>query len=322
VNTAEDSSRILIVIPVFDDWANINILIPRIGAVLKNICGSYRILIIDDGTPSHKIGMDAMTMASQPGQVKIVRLLRNMGHQRAIAVGLSYAANNETFSKLIVMDSDGEDRPEDIQKLVVEYSAQSGKIIFASRKKRNETIVFKLFYGLYKILFRLLTGIPISFGNFSLIPSGHLKQLVCMPELWNHFAAGVIRAKIPTILLPLERGKRQSGKSKMNFQSLIVHGLSAISVFIDTMAVRLLIVSLLLILISVVAILIVFGIKLFTTLAIPGWASFIVLGFLSILLQAVTLFFVQAFLVLSFRSQKSVIPYYDYKLFIDSVTEI
>jgi len=138
-----------------------------------------------------------------------------------------------------------------------------------------------------------------------------------MPELWNHFAAGIIRSKIPRMLLPLERGTRIEGSSKMNFQALIIHGLSAISVFIDTMAIRLLVLCLFLIFISISAILVIFGVKLFSNFAVPGWASYIVLGFSSVLLQAVTLFFVQAFLVLSFRSQKSFVPYYDYRQFID-----
>ena len=165
-------------------------------------------------------------------QVQIVRLYRNLGHQRAIAIGLSYIAKEVSCEKVIVMDADGEDAPKDINALVAASEQSPDRIVFAQRTKRQESFTFRFFYGIYKFIFRQLTGKVITFGNFSLIPQRRLQNLVRVSEIWNNFPGGIIRSRIPYVAIPTERGKRLAGESKMNFVSLVLHGLSTISVLI------------------------------------------------------------------------------------------
>lgn len=87
----------------------------------------------------------------------------------------------------------------------------------------------------------MLTGIRVRVGNFSILPFAYLDTLVVMSELWNHYAASVFRSKLPFAMIPIPRGTRFAGTSKMNFVALVSHGLSAISVFGDIVGVRLLI---------------------------------------------------------------------------------
>jgi hypothetical protein len=86
-------------------------------------------------------------------------------------------------------------------------------------------------YWFYKIAHRILTGVNIRVGNFSILPSSYLTTLVVMSELWNHYATSVFRSGLPVTTIPIPRGYRDAGRSRMNFVSLVVHGLSAISVF-------------------------------------------------------------------------------------------
>ena len=79
------------------------------------------------------------------------------------------------------------------QLLIARYNVQPGHLIVASRTQRSEGLIFRVGYLLYKKLFRLLTGQDINFGNFSLIPMSLVKRLVCVPSIWNHFAATVLR---------------------------------------------------------------------------------------------------------------------------------
>jgi hypothetical protein len=140
------------------------------------------------------------------------------------------------------MDADGEDRPEDAAALVARCREQDNdRIIFAERTRRSESSLFQAFYRTYQLLHWLLTGIRVRVGNFSVVPALHLPALVTLPALWNHYAAAVFQARLPRHLVPTKRGSRYSGKSKMNFVSLIIHGLQALSVFIEVVAVRLLI---------------------------------------------------------------------------------
>ena len=167
--------------------------------------------------------------------IKILNLKINVGHQRAIAVGLQYVFNEVVeYDFLVVLDSDGEDKPEDIPSLIEKAKKQNNKkIIFTQRNKRQESSLFKTGYFFYKYLFCFLTGQKINFGNFSVIPKKLLGQVVCQQNIWNHYSGCIIQSKIPFDKILLDRGKRYKGTSKMNFNSLILHGLSSISVYFD-----------------------------------------------------------------------------------------
>ena len=85
-------------------------------------------------------------------------------------------------------------------------------------------------------------------GNFSIIPRPRLASLVVVSEMWNHYAAAAFKSRQPLCTVPTQRAKRLDGKSKMNFVNLVVHGLSAISVYGELVGIRLLVVTVLLIL--------------------------------------------------------------------------
>src|SRR5262249_24563969 len=117
------------------------------------------------------------------------------------------------------------------------------EVVFAARAKRMESLMFKFFYRVYQLLHRVLTGIEVRVGNFSVMPRQVLARVIASPDLWNHYAAAVYRAKVSRRLLPLARGVRLTGVSKMNFVTLLTHGLSAIAVFSDQVSARLLTIS-------------------------------------------------------------------------------
>jgi len=218
---------------------------------------------------------------------------------------------------VIVMDADGEDKPSDIPALIAQSVHAPGRIVFAYRRKRSESLSFKFFYFFYKMVFYLLTGKPIKFGNFCIIPHNVLNNVAHISEIWNHFSGGIIRSRIPYTTVPLDRGKRLAGQSRMNFVALLIHGLSAISVHIDTVAVRLLIASVFFIAFSLLGILVIIIIKLTGAYVMPGWPSAVFTSLLNIFLQAFIISLFLVFLVLNHRTQLQFIPAKDYKDFIE-----
>ncbi|NJN33328.1 MAG: hypothetical protein HC817_02790 [Saprospiraceae bacterium] len=78
------------------------------------------------------------------------------------------------------------------------------------------------------------------------------------PTLWNNYSASITHGRLPYELLPLDRGKRYFGTSKMNVVSLIVHGLSAISIYLEVVTVRLLLMAFCGICLSIFAIILFF----------------------------------------------------------------
>ena len=173
-------------------------------------------------------------------------------------------------------------------------------------------------YISYKIVHYLLTGIKVEVGNFSIIPCQLLNRLMGVSEIWNHYAASVFRAKLALEMIPIPRGERIAGKSKMNYTSLIVHGMSAISVFGETVAVRLLCVVSLLMLCTIGGLVTTMLMKFFTDFAIPGWATNLsgILGI--VLLNLFLLAIFSVLMMLNSRDRLSFLPMRDWQYFIET----
>lgn len=306
--------KLKIVYPVYNDWEALKILLSKTELVFSGTEIQLSYLAVDDCSE-----LTYLPASFNEFDIKVIHLTSNQGHQRAIAIGLSYLADNNDADLVVVMDSDGEDQPEHILDLIAKSKESPDKIIFAQRKKRTESIYFRIFYLVYKLIFKFLTGQVITFGNYSLIPSSKVKKLANVSEIWNNYPGGVIRSKLPYDSVSLDRGTRLAGKSKMNFTSLILHGMSAISVFLDFTAVRILLFAGLMVLCSVVGAGVALYMKLVLHQATPGWASSLVMGFFIVFIQGFFIALFILFMVLSSRRYTSFIPYFGYSKFIDSV---
>lgn len=305
--------QVIILIPVYNDGNAVNALLHELAnALLPLNAYELKLLIIDDGST------EELNLLPPPGlHTSVLHLVRNTGHQKAIAIGLSYIREKYKADKVLVMDGDGEDRAADVVRMLDASAKEPGKIIFARRKSRQESSGFRFFYSLYKFFFRLLTGHRISFGNFSLLPADKLNKVVFYSEIWSHYAAGVMKTGLPFIQLNTERGKRENGTSKMGFPRLLLHGLSAFTVYLDRIAYRFFMLSLLLILFAVGMIAVLLYIRFFTPYAIPGWSSTILSSLLIILLQSFLISILTLFFYLMFESQRKFIPARHYKDYTD-----
>ena len=308
--------RIAIVIPVFNDWASLSQLIAELETLDFREEVRLSLLVVDDGSSESSTIDYPLHTLRRIYEAEIVRLACNLGHQRAIAIGLVAVYERKEFDAIIVMDSDGEDRPADIPRLLAAAEENPGYIVCAQRRRRPGLIMFRLWYACYRFIFHLLTGGRIDFGNFCLIPKGRIEALVSYPSIWNNLAGTLTRSSIPLAPLLADRGRRYVGKSKMNLVSLVMHGLSAMAVYSDIIMVRLMLAASALSAVTLLAILGVVGIKFLTQLAIPGWASAVAGLLIVILLQGLMLFTISAFTVLNTRSMKVVVPRLDAASFI------
>ncbi len=311
--------KVNIVIPAFNDWEALLLLLEEVYAVCSQQEAQFKITVVNDCS-TRALTSEITGWRRLP--LQIIHLNRNVGHQRAIAIGITAVKYANDSDYILVMDADGEDKPSDIPQMIKGTLNNPGFIVFARRTKRHESFLFRFFYAIYKMVFRLLTGISIQFGNFCIMPASSLKHVVNVSEIWNHFSGGIIKSRMKYTSIPLERGRRLAGESKMNFSALIIHGMSAVSVHIETVAVRLLLFSISMISLAIIGILTVSGIRLFTPFAIPGWASFLVLAFSIIIFQAFLISLFLVFVVLTYRTQKHFIPAKDYQDFIDTIETV
>ena len=282
-----------------------------------------RLLLVDDcslsAAPADLVESKLRNVIS----VETLRLRRNLGHQRAIAIGLCFVHAERPCDAVLVMDADGEDKPEDVPRLIEMFRREGGrKVVFAQRGRRATTWTFKLFYFLYRWGHRLLTGVAVKVGNFSIIPAAHVATLVVVSDTWNHYAASVFRSRIPYTMLPTSRGKRLAGESKMNFVALVLHGLSAISVFAEVVGARLTMAIFGGVGVLTALLVSVLFIRWGTDLAIPGWATTAAGLLLVIVLQMLTVALGLTLLVLFNRNNLSFLPLRDYRYFVGEVRKL
>jgi glycosyltransferase involved in cell wall biosynthesis len=314
-----DLLRLVILLPVYCDWENVSSLCRQIDQQLENVerINTY-VMIVDDGSPK---GLSGWT-PFEPAHIKrvdAVQLRRNMGHQRAIAVGLCMIRDEIECDAIVVMDADGEDRPEDVVRLIGSFRNRPECIVFAERSRRVEGTVFRLAYRVYRRLARTLTGFSIRGGNFSILPHSALDRLANMPQLWNHYTGAVYRSCLERTAIPAERGHRFGGRSSMNFLTLVFHGLCAIFTFDDLVAMRLLIASI----VSVCTVIVAFCIMLAVSVAkpsiIPAWILFMTGMLILLMAQFGFLSFSLVFSLITARLNNVFIPARDYRLFIARV---
>lgn len=321
--SSTDKRNLNIVIPSFNDWDALEKLLPLIDEINLSQETNLKVVIVDDYSTSPIPESLIYQKHQQIRGVNILRLRRNLGHQRAIAVGLSYVYDNLDSDLVIVMDGDGEDNPFEIESLLnASHQAGHNKIIFAKRSKRSESRAFKFFYLIYKTIYRLLIGKEINVGNFSLLPASLLRNVVVVSEIWNHYSSGIHRSRIPYIEVNVPRSKRLAGQPKMNLVSLVTHGLSSIAVYGDVVGTRMLLSTAILIVILLVMFCLIFLIKFFTNWAIPGWATYVSALIALSLFQLILIGTVFSMIILSTRNSSNFIPARDYRYYVDDFFEL
>lgn len=275
-----------IVTPVYRDVSSFEILRQRIREVLATRADGLRFVVLDDTA-----GQDErIEELRRHPDVTILRPPFNLGHQRAIVYALRKILPRVGDEDAVVtLDADGEDRPEDLPRLLAPLEGDSGlrqEVALARRTRRRESFSFKLMYLLFRFLFRSLTGATVRSGNFAAMPGALAKRMLLHPSFDLSYSSALLALDVPSEQVPCERGERYEGRSKMTFGRLSMHGLRMLMPFTDRIAIRALGLFVVSLVLGALLALVVVGIRLFSNSAVPGWASFTVLGALLVSLVA------------------------------------
>jgi len=314
----------VIVVPVYDDWESFEVLIGRLDTALAKAGMRTDVLVVDDASttePSRSMFADRRFDAF--GRIDVLRLRHNLGHQRAIAIGLAYVEKELSHDAVVVMDGDGEDEPTDVPRLLARLRAEGGKkIVFAERTRRSESLAFRVCYALYRIAHRFLTGRGVRVGNFSAVARVQLESLVAVSALWNHYAAAAYQSRQPICTIPTRRAPRIKGTSRMNVVALVAHGLSAISVQSEVVGVRLVVMAIIVAVLAASGLVAVVMVRLLTNLAIPGWATYTAGLLAMILFQSLLSAMIFSFMILAGRQGTTFLPLRDYRYYVAAVTPL
>ncbi len=306
--------KIFFVLPVFNDQVSLARLIQDLRNILHQ--ATLQFIIVDDAS-TNKLN----TLADMRG-IHYIKLKSNKGNQKAIFIGMNYLNElNVEYDYLIVMDSDGEDRPQDVPKLIEQSKKQNNEhIIFASRLKRNEGLVYKFFYYFYKLVFKLLTGQKLNFGNFSCIPKKFLKNILDLQTISIHYSASILKSKISYSTISFNKGKRYDGKTQTNITSIIIHALKSLSIYYEEILVKFLIFSAIGGMLGMLSIIFIFFNKLFSSFVLIGWSSNMILGLSIITFMFLSMFFACLLILLNKNPyNQSLDNNKNYRSFIDKI---
>jgi hypothetical protein len=302
----EQQQRLTVLVTVFNDWAAFEMLLAELAAQKLPANIVVDVLAVDDASRENH-DRKRTVLASSPLPLTILTLSRNVGNQRAIAIGLSHIVTKTTCDFLIVMDGDGEDRPSDVPTLVKALIDNPNAIVTAQRHRRSEVFMYKLSYIFFKTLFQTLTGTIMNFGNFSALSFDAAEQLCSMHELLLSYPATILASRIPICRVPIDRGSRYMGRSGITYLGLAVHGLSSIAVFSDRVLARMLVACAGIFGVGFLAILAAVIAKV-VGLATPGWATTVVGFTLAVLIESAVAILSGVLIVLNSRQAQSALP--------------
>ena len=228
--------KYIILIPVYNDWKSVFKLLENIDEQIKDWDVKVSVLIINDASTEERTVTEFDYKNLQV--IKIINMKENRGHARSYASGLKYISEKENVDYAILMDGDGEDRPEELNLLFNKSKENPDKVVTANRVKRSEGNLFKFCYLVHKYFTFIFTGQLIKFGNYTCLPKSVVSHMLENASTWSSFSGSLTKLFKERVSIPSIRGLRYFGPSKMSFFNLVKHSLSIIAVFKKTVFIR------------------------------------------------------------------------------------
>jgi glycosyltransferase involved in cell wall biosynthesis len=203
-------TAISVIMPAYNEAANLAIVVPRTLDVLAEIPGHHEVLVVDDGSHDGTAELIGELRKSRPS-VRYLRLRRNYGKSTALQAGFERA-----HGKIIVlMDADGQDQPEAIPELL---AAIDGGLDLATgrRVKRNDRFVKRHTSRLYNRVTAAVTGVEGQDFNSGLkaMRRNVMNPLVLYGELHRYIPVLANWAGFRVGEVPVEHQPRLHGASK------------------------------------------------------------------------------------------------------------
>lgn len=223
--------KISVVIPVFNEEANLPMLYQRLVAVLKTCSPQgYELVFVNDGSRDGSLAQLRL-LAQTDASVKYIDLSRNFGHQVAVTAGLRAC----TCHRVVIIDSDLQDPPELIEQLSLKMN-EGFDVVYAKRKARAgeswfKRLTAKLFYRLLRQLTPI--DIPVDTGDYRIMSRRVVNVLNQMPEHHRFIRGQVAWAGFSQSFVEYDRHERVAGQSGYPFWKMARFAMDGITSFSD-----------------------------------------------------------------------------------------
>lgn len=262
-----------IVVPVYNDQEVLHELHRRVSAVAPSLASSYEFVLIDDGSRDNSWSI-MEELREQDNHIVAVKLARNFGQQSAIAAGLSVAKGDV----IVLMDSDLQDRPEDIHLLTEALFEQNTNMAVAQWISRKDTgmkqFVSKLFFQVSDRITDI--HIPPRLGVFRAMRRSVVEELNRFPEKTATTLSLLYYICNKFAIVPMKRDARYAGKSGYNLSKMLSLTFARIFSF-SLFPIRLATYTGFLMTIISFIIALILVIRFFVMDIAPGWTSLAVL---------------------------------------------
>lgn len=229
IRHALDCPAVSVVVPCFNEEANLPVLVERVRAVCEQaVSGSYELVLVNDGSKDRTWPVICQ-LADRFDYITGVNLSRNYGHQLALSAGLRICKGDA----VLVLDADLQDPPE-LLPAMLEKMQQGYDVVYGQRMRRAGETVFKRASAslFYRVLDRLVdVHIPTDTGDFRLMSRRVVDQLNAMPERYRFVRGMVSWVGFSQIALPYEREARFAGESNYPLFKMLSFAVDAITSF-------------------------------------------------------------------------------------------
>ncbi len=215
---SEKSLNISVIIPVYNDEEVLAELYNRLKPVLEANATTFEVIFVDDGSKDDSFKL-LLLMQSRDNRIKVIKLARNFGQQNSISAGLDYAKGDI----IVIMDSDLQDRPEDIPKLINAMEIEQNDMAIAKWIGRKDTLKKKFFSFLFLKVSNRITKLNYEsgLGVFRAIKRTALEQFLCIPEKTGTILSLMYWSGIEYSVVELQRDPRFAGSSGYNLRKML-----------------------------------------------------------------------------------------------------
>ncbi len=262
-----------ILIPVFNDSEVLEELNTRLMTVVPALCDKLEIVLVDDGSTDNS-WKKIEELKIKNSNIVGIKLIRNFGQQNAIAAGLDFV-NGDI---VIIMDSDLQDRPEDIPKLLEALNKNDSSMAIAKWKTRKDYFFKKLISKVFFMISQKITKMNIqpNLGVFRAVRKNVIEELKKYQETTSTALGLLYWIGVDYVTVDMDRDERFAGKSGYNLRKMIKLAKDRIFSFsmfpIKTATYIGLNVSLISFILGIILI-----IRYFLGIIVPGWTSIMVL---------------------------------------------
>ncbi|MGL1922393.1 MAG: glycosyltransferase family 2 protein [Hyphomicrobiales bacterium] len=218
-----------VVAPVYNESEGIKHFIAETVKVLSEMELNYEILLVNDGSKDNSLQvMQAIAKANK--NIRIIELSRNYGREIAMTAGLESSVGDY----VVVLDSDMQDPPKLIPKLLEKLLSDNLDIVYAARtSRRGESFIKKLSSVAFYRIAGKMTGldIPDNAGDFRIFSRSVINAVTSMKEHNRYLKMLYAYVGFRVGHVPFDRQERLAGETSYNWKSLIGAAMDAIFAF-------------------------------------------------------------------------------------------